>query len=120
MKRSTVKFKVEFVNQVPVKMKARTLYVSIPFATAMHLCPCGCKSEIVTKIAPHRWQMLYDGETISLDPSIGNWTLPCRSHYWFIENNIIWAASWSDEKVKEETEKDKIPKKGLFRKWFFE
>jgi len=94
-----VKFQIEFVESVPEILKEQTLYISIPFTTAIHLCPCGCSEEVVTKIAPHRWHMTYDGETVSLYPSIGNWSLPCESHYWIKKNSIIWAGKWSKEKI---------------------
>jgi len=94
-----VKFQIEFVESVPEILKEQTLYISIPFTTAIHLCPCGCREEVVTKIAPHRWHMTYDGETVSLYPSIGNWSLPCESHYWIKKNSIIWAGKWSKEKI---------------------
>jgi hypothetical protein len=94
-----VKFQIEFVESVPEIIKEQTLYISIPFTTAIHLCPCGCWEEVVTKIAPHRWHMTYDGETVSLYPSIGNWSLPCESHYWIKKNTIIWAGKWSKEKI---------------------
>ncbi|WP_417924835.1 DUF6527 family protein [Collimonas pratensis] len=29
------------------------------------------------------WSLTYDGKTVSLDPSIGNWSLPCRAHVMF-------------------------------------
>jgi hypothetical protein len=33
-------------------------------------------------ISPADWQLAYDGDTVSLTPSIGNWGFPRRSHYW--------------------------------------
>ncbi len=30
----------------------RTLYISIPYVTAAHKCPCGCGEEIVTPLSP--------------------------------------------------------------------
>lgn len=102
-----VNFQIEFVDSVPEIIKERTLYVSIPFSTAIHLCPCGCKEEVVTKIAPHRWSMTYDGETVSLYPSVGNWSLPCKSHYWIKKNKVVWAESWSTKRIEKVREKEK-------------
>lgn len=95
-----VKFQIEFVDSVPDDIKECTLYISILYNTAIHLCPCGCHQEVVTKIAPHRWSLTYDGESVTLSPSVGNWSLPCQSHYWIKKNNIIWADSWSTKKIK--------------------
>ena len=33
---------------------------------------------------------MFDGRTISLNPSIGNWSYPCRSHYWIKGNRVVW------------------------------
>ena len=48
------------------------LYVSMTLAVAGHLCCCGCKTEVFTPLSPTDWTLIYDGDTISLDPSIGN------------------------------------------------
>jgi hypothetical protein len=92
-------FRLEFVTHVPEKMEEGVLYISIPFSTTMHLCACGCKNQIVNKLSPARWKLTYDGETASLSPSVGNWSLPCQSHYWITKNQIKWAESWSPEKI---------------------
>lgn len=69
-----------FVELIPDEFDDGTVYVSIPYATVVHRCCCGCGQEIVTPLTPTDWTLSFDGETISLDPSIGNWSLPCRSH----------------------------------------
>jgi len=38
--------------------------------------------EVITLITPHQWHQIFDGTSISLVPSIGNWSLGCESHYW--------------------------------------
>jgi hypothetical protein len=47
-------------------------------------------------------------DTVSLDPSIGNWQFPCRSHYWIRRERIVWAPAMSDRAIaagrKRETE----------------
>jgi hypothetical protein len=100
-------FRHEFVTSVPVKMDEAVLYVSFQFSTTMHLCPCGCGSEIANKISPSRWQLSYDGETVSLFPSIGNWSLACQSHYWISKNEIHWAEKWSKQKIARGRNNDK-------------
>ena len=90
----------EFVETVPDVLKDRTLYVSIPFATAIHKCCCGCGEEVVTPITPTDWQLTFDGETISLNPSIGNWSSNCQSHYWIIRNRVQWAPQWSKQQIQ--------------------
>ncbi|MFA5806316.1 MAG: DUF6527 family protein [Melioribacteraceae bacterium] len=100
-------FQIEFVDSVPDLINERTLYISILYSTAIHLCPCGCYEEVVTKIAPNRWRMTYDGESVSLFPSIGSWSLPCQSHYWIKKNKIIWADNWSAERIVKVRERER-------------
>ena len=78
----------EFVEFIPEELREGVLHVSIPYATATHLCACGCGIEIVTPLSPADWEMTFNGETVSLWPSIGSWGLPCRSHY-FIERGDV-------------------------------
>ncbi len=89
----------EFVESMPRALKADVLYVSIDFRTTMHLCACGCGNEVVLPLRPTAWSLTYDGETTSLSPSVGNWSFPCRSHYWIRRGRIDWASAWSDEQV---------------------
>ena len=84
-----IAFKHEFVEFIPEELKEGTLYVSIRFATVSHLCACGCKSKVVTPLKPTDWKLIFDGKTISLDPSIGNWSFPCQSCCRSSENEVF-------------------------------
>lgn len=88
-----------FVEAFPTPMEPGIVYVSIPFTTIGHLCCCGCGEEVITPLSPVRWRLEYDGRSISLRPSIGNWNLPCRSHYWITNNTVRWAEDWSDAEI---------------------
>lgn len=111
-----MKMKHKFVETIPDSLENNTLYISIRYSIVVHKCACGCGNEIVTPLSPYDWQLTYNGETISLYPSIGNWSLPCRSHYWIRENEIEWAGSWSDEMIRKNREWDSKNKKEYFRK----
>jgi Family of unknown function (DUF6527) len=89
----------EFVDFIPGELKERTLYISIEFATATHKCFCGCGSEVVTPISPVGWRLTFDGDTVSLAPSIGSWSLRCKSHYWIRRNMVQWAGEMSPEEI---------------------
>jgi len=91
----------EFVEFVPSELEEGKLYISIPYATAVHLCACGCGTKVITPISPAEWRLLWDADTVSLSPSIGNWQFPCRSHYWIRRNRIIWSRPWSDLEIAE-------------------
>ncbi len=82
-----------------VQKLCRKLYVSIEYATTVHKCACGCGKEVVTPLSPTDWMLIFDGKTVSLDPSIGNWGFPCRSHYWVRTNRAVWAEDWSQARV---------------------
>lgn len=100
MTRGAPTLRHEFVLPIPRELKPDTLYISVEYATAVHLCCCGCGREVVTPISPTGWSLLFDGATVSLDPSIGNWSYPCRSHYWIRRNRIIWAPGWSLDRIQ--------------------
>ena len=68
-----------FVEDLPDDVRPGVLYVSMEYGTAAHRCCCGCGEEVVTPFTPTGWKMTYDGETVSLKPSVGNWTLDGRS-----------------------------------------
>lgn len=89
----------EFVEYIPERPAPGVLYVSRRYATALHLCCCGCGSEVVTPLNPAKWRLTGDGVTVSLFPSIGNWSLPCQSHYWITGNRIRWAAAMAPDMI---------------------
>ena len=88
-----------FVERVPSPLEDGVVYVSIEFGTVIHKCCCGCGDKVVTPLTPVDWVVIYDGQSISLHPSIGRWSAPCRSHYWIRNNRVIWSADWSRDKV---------------------
>lgn len=96
-----------FVDDIPESLDPGILYVSVRYATVMHLCCCGCGREVVTPLSPAQWKMTFDGEAISLYPSIGNWNVSCRSHYIIQKNHVIEAQSWSDDEVMSGQEYDR-------------
>lgn len=104
----------EFVEYIPQELKDGTVYVSIPFATASHKCCCGCGNEVVTPLTPTDWQLTFDGETISLDPSIGNWSFACQSHYWVRKNRVRWAPKWSQQEIQAGRSHDRRTKQQYF------
>lgn len=98
----------QFVEFVPRTLEEGVIYVSITYKTAVHQCACGCGSKIVTPISPARWRFTYDGESVSLYPSIGNWSYRCESHYWIRGNRIVWAEKWSRQKIEVTRETERL------------
>jgi hypothetical protein len=89
----------EFVTFVPNIVQPGVAYVSMEYATVVHLCCCGCGNKVVTPLAPGRWHLTFDDESISLTPSIGNWSFPCQSHYWIHHNQIIWERAFNTAQI---------------------
>lgn len=99
-----------FVTHFPDHLEPGVLYVSMEYGSIAHSCCCGCGQEVVTPLSPTDWKMTYDGETISLWPSIGNWSLPCRSHYVIERGRAIKAAPWTDQQIAAGRREDRVAK----------
>lgn len=102
--------KHEFVEYIPDELDDGVLYVSIPHLTAVHKCACGCGEETVTPISPTDWKLTFDGESVSLSPSIGNWSYKCRSHYWIKDGQVRWAERWTTNQIKAGKQEDRLQK----------
>jgi hypothetical protein len=105
-----------FVRHLPDVLEPGLLYVSMEYATASHLCCCGCGEEVVTPFSPAQWKMTFDGETVSLNPSVGNWLQNCRSHYVIRNGKVIDAGPWSDERIAVGLAHDRAARVEMFDK----
>ena len=97
MKTSFLRY--ELVDTIPRSINDGTVYVSRKYATAVHNCCCGCKNQVVTPLGPTDWKVEISGSAITVYPSIGNWSLPCRSHYWIDQGRVLWAEQWSQARI---------------------
>lgn len=91
--------KHKFVEFIPAKPEEGILYISVQYKTATHLCACGCGEKVITPFSPVDWTMSFNGETVSLSPSIGNWRFACKSHYFIRNDKVEWAGSWDKDKI---------------------
>ncbi|BBY17120.1 DUF6527 family protein [Mycolicibacterium litorale] len=82
-------YTAHFVDSFPASMAPGVLYISTAYSTAGHICPCGCGREVVTKLSPARYKIIFDGE-VSLKPSIAATGLPCKSHYFITRGQVEW------------------------------
>jgi hypothetical protein len=103
----SLQFRPEFVTLMPATLAEGVLYISEEYGTAIHQCACGCGSRVVTPLSSGGWRLTVDGAAVSLDPSIGNWSFPCRSHYWIRQGRVVWAENWSVESVEANREADR-------------
>jgi len=92
--------KAEFGDFIPGTLQSGILYVSKKYETASHLCCCGCGNKVVTPLKPGGWRLSAHGNTVTLYPSIGSWSLPCKSHYWIRGSKIIWARQWTQSEIE--------------------
>jgi len=113
MTRTTI-LRPEFVKAIPDTLNDGTLYVSIEYATVAHKCCCGCGLEVVTPLSPTDWKFTYDGVSISLFPSIGNWNFKCQSHYWIDASRVVWADQWSGDMVAAGRARDRNAKANYY------
>lgn len=108
MRRALINHK--FVDTIPDKLDEGVLYIALEYRTVSHKCLCGCGYEVVTPLGPTDWKLTYDGVSISLFPSVGNWSLACRSHYWIEGNAAQWASQWTTEQIAAGRDYDRLLK----------
>lgn len=106
----------KFVEFIPEEIDEGILYISIAYRTAVHKCVCGCGNKVVTPITPTDWRLTFNGKSVSLYPSIGNWNFDCKSHYWIRNNEIEYARKWSLWEVEFGREVDKSQKEKYHKK----
>lgn len=86
---SAERLEPKFVKYLPAVLDDGILYISLEYATASHLCVCGCGDRVVTPLGTADWILTFDG-TVTLSPSVGNGQLACRSHYLIRRNDVRW------------------------------
>jgi hypothetical protein len=96
----------EFVEYIPDALEADRLYISLEYNIAVHKCACGCGVDVVTPLSPAEWALTYDGKAVSLWPSIGNWSFPCKSHYIIKNGRVRWAGRFDSEKIRAVRQRD--------------
>lgn len=95
----TEHFALQSVHYMPKVLEAGILYVSEEFHTAAHLCACGCMQKVRTPLGPTEWTVRADVRGPTLRPSVGNWQLPCRSHYLITNGNVQWSNQWTEKQI---------------------
>jgi hypothetical protein len=104
----------KFVEFIPEVLKEGVLYVSMENETVIHKCCCGCGNEVVTPLSPTDWTLIFDGRSVTLYPSIGNWGFECQSHYWIKADSVQWSGRWSSEDIEAGRAADGLAKMKFF------
>ena len=70
-------------------MEDGKVYISEKYESSSHRCLCGCGELVVLPLKePYGWNIIKnDNGKVSFTPSVGNYQIPCKSHY-IITNNI--------------------------------
>lgn len=110
----TLQFK--FVDTIPDEITFGWIFICIKYKTAVHQCVCGCGNEVVTPLSPTDWSVTFNGASVSLSPSIGNWNFACRSHYWIVKNEIVNSRKWDEDEIAQGREKDAAQKEKFYSK----
>lgn len=108
MRQQTVR--PEFVEVIPERLEDGVLYICERYGTAAHTCCCGCGQEVITPLGPADWSLRREGGAVTLHPSIGNWSFPCRSHYFIRRNKVVWARSMNQSEIERVRRRDQIDK----------
>jgi len=91
--------KLLHLKYLPKVLEPGYLYVSQEYKVAGHLCACGCGNKVITPLGPTEWEFSEADGRPTLNPSIGNWQLPCRSHYWISNGTIHWSYQWTEKQI---------------------
>lgn len=99
---------VHFVDAIPKAddIKDGHLYISLKYNMTSHRCASGCGQLVPLPLSPADWSLSYDGDTVSLNPSIGNGVLACHSHYFIRNSQIVWASDMSTAQAQQQQSVD--------------
>lgn len=106
----------KFIELLPPVIEEGVLYISLEYCSAIHKCVCGCGNKVITPISPTEWEITFDGKSVSLYPSIGNWSFECKSHYWITKSKVKFARMWSDKEIADGKNEEAKLKAKYFRK----
>lgn len=107
---------IHFVDSIPKSSEILDghLYISTKYNMTSHRCASGCGQLVPLPLSPADWSFTYDGETVSLSPSVGNGVLACNSHYFIRKSQIIWSNGLSRTQTLRQLDLDtKIQKRQL-------
>ena len=85
-----VEYEPVYVQFVPKELEANKVYISEEYGVAIHNCLCGCGERVVLPInwdIGTAWNLIKENDgKVSFTPSIGNFQIPCKSHYIMTKN----------------------------------
>lgn len=99
---------IHFVDSIPRAdaIEDGHLYISLKYNMTSHRCASGCGQLVPLPLSPADWALTYNGDTVSLSPSIGNGVLDCHSHYFIRDSQVIWASDMSASQARQQQAAD--------------
>lgn len=104
---------------LPDELDEGVLYVSLRYSIVVHLCACGCRTKVFCALDPSDYKITFDGQSISMWPSIGNWDFHCRSHYIIRRGQVQWVPAISYAAVTAGSRSDKKAKDARVKRFDF-
>ncbi|MCY4477381.1 MAG: DUF6527 family protein [Gammaproteobacteria bacterium] len=95
----TKHWEIAWVEDMPSIIQPHTFYISMQHRLTEHLCACGCGTEVSLPLGPSEWRIEGEEAGISLHPSVGNWRLPCKSHYVIHNSTTHWRETWTAQQI---------------------
>jgi hypothetical protein len=77
-----------YIEFIPDVLEEGKIYISKEYGVTVHNCLCGCTGKTIMPISrPDDWKLIeHEDGKISFIPSVGNFQLPCKSHYIITKN----------------------------------
>lgn len=95
-----------FVDYIPEDLDEGVIYIALEFGAVIHLCCDGCGERVSTPLHPAQWKLIFDGETVSIQPSVGSSELACNSHYIIERNRVRWCRPLTEWKAAKDRAAD--------------
>ncbi len=83
-----VEYEPVYVVFMPDVLKEGKVYISEQYQVSVHNCLCGCGEKTVLPLTKGHWVLIKENNgKVSFTPSVGNFQIPCKSHY-IMTNNV--------------------------------
>ena len=89
-----MRFRYQLVDRIPKQMEEGVVYHTEEFELAGLLCACGCGHRI-TLIVPDSHRVWDEDGYATIQPSVGVFDAPCKSHYVIRAGNVQWLPAFS-------------------------
>ncbi|MFE2118360.1 DUF6527 family protein [Streptomyces microflavus] len=105
-RRPSVRARAPHIRRTPCPRTTRSRSPSRSSSTPAPT-PGRRRTSNVTPLSPAQWSVTYNGENVPLTPSIGNWSLPCRSHYWICDGRVRWSCRYAPSENDQNQDRDR-------------